>query len=77
MDSEILYLTFRQYTYFSHCVFNVTLRGIHGAFVAIEMQQWISFVLLRCTCPCEQHEMFKLLPWKQQCVNMCIVVYCS
>jgi len=41
MASEILYLTFRQCTYFSQCVFNITLWVIREAFVAMEMQQLV------------------------------------
>jgi len=74
MDTEILYLTFRQCIYFSQWVFNVTLWGICGAFVAMEMQQWVSFILLRCTCPCEQHEMFKL-SWKHNSALTCVLLY--
>jgi hypothetical protein len=75
MDSEILYLTFRQCTYFSQCVFNVILWGVRGDFVAMEMQQWVSFILLRCTCPCDQHEVFKLLPWKYNIALTCVLLY--
>jgi hypothetical protein len=75
MDSEIFYLTYRQCIYFSLCVFNVTLWGICGAFVAMEMQEWVSFVLLRCAYPCEHHEMFKLLPWKHNSALTCVLLY--